>query len=283
MSSAPAPSRKSGGFTWNIGLLVIPLDKFSSSQDSATHRSQYTRVVKDVNGTKVEELHPVGMTSYDKVTGVNVTKDQIIKCVESLDGTLVEVTDDELQAFRSGDAGDTQFLGFIKRDEFEANYVTEKAYQARPAKAKLPNGTSSSKPSPYNKVYALLLESMRQEESIALFKVTERGNEKPYALLPDGSLFSLLYDEEVREALPLPIAELSAAESKQGVGLVKKFLLNTPPVLTDETSAAVSEFVEAKAAAMAKGETVVLPEAVEAVAPKQEDDLMALLGASLDE
>lgn len=279
---ANIPSRKSSSFTWTLGLLVLPLDKFSATEESATKRSQYVRVTENINGSPVTNLHPVGMTSYDKVTGVNVAKSDILKCVESADGTLVEVTDEELQAFHAGDSGDCEFVGFVKRDDFDAAYVTEKAYQVRPSKAKLPSGRSSPKPSPYNKVFALLMDSMRQENSVALFKVTERGNQRPYALLPDGAFYSLLYDEEVREALPLPVAEFSAAESKQGVSLVKKFLLNTPPVLSDETSVKVAEFVEQKAAAMAKGETVVLPEVTETKTSDTEGDLMALLGASLD-
>lgn len=279
---APAPSRKSGSFNWQIGLVTIALDKFSSTEESATHRSQYVRVTKNVNGTDVTELHPVGMNSYDKVTGVNVPKSDIVKCVESADGTIVEVTDEELQAFQS-ESGECQFLGFVKNDDFQATYVTEKAYQARPSKPKGPNGKTSKAESPYNKVFMVLMDAMRTEGTVALFKITERGNPRPYALMPDGTLYSLLYDEEVREALPLPLVDVSAAEAKQGVALVKKFALNTPPVLEDETSQKVAEFVEKKAAAMAKGEAVVLPEATASATPAPEVDLMALLGASLDE
>jgi non-homologous end joining protein Ku len=279
---ANPPSRSTGTLPLTIGLMTLHLALYSGVEDSATRRSQFIEAeVPDVaDPTKTTKvLHPVGMKSYDKVTGADVEKSDIIKCAEAADGTLVPVSDEELQAF-CAENGDTEFVGFLDRAEFDATYVIEKKYQVRPAKLKVAGKTQKGE-SPFAKPYALILDTLRTESKIALVKFTQRGNAKYYGLLPDGSLCSLLFDEEVREALPLPVVQFTADEKKLASALVKKFTLKDAPVLTDESSTKIQEFVETKAKAMAEGTEVVLPTVNEPEVDTSAD-LMAMLSASLE-
>lgn len=281
---ANAPSRSTGTVPLNIGLITIHLALYSGTEDSATRRSSYVEVeVPDTVDPKktVKVLHPVGVKNYDKVSGNDVEKSDIIKCAESSDGTLVPVTDDELQQFMS-DNGNTEFVGFLDRDAYLASYVPEKRYQVRPAKLKVA-GKSQKGESPFAKPYALILDAMRTENKVALVKFTQRGTPKFFALLPDGSFVSLLFDEEVRADLPLPVAEFSNDEKKLAAQLVKKMSLKDAPVLSDESSTKIQEFVEEKAKAMAEGREVVLPTVNEEEVPDTSGDLMAMLSASLGE
>lgn len=281
---ANPPSRSSGTIPLNIGLITIHLALYSGCEDSATRRSSYVEVeVPDAtNASKtIKVLHPVGMKNYDKITGNDVEKSDIIKCCESSDGTLVPVTDEELQQFLS-ENGTTEFVGFLDRDQYLANYVPEKKYQVRPAKLKIA-GKSQKGESPFAKPYALILDAMRTENKVALVKFTQRGTPKFFALLPDGSLVSLLFDEEVRADLPLPVVEFSNDEKKLAGQLLKKLTLKDAPVLSDESSTKVQEFVEEKAKAMAEGREIALPTVAEEEVPDTSGDLMAMLSASLGE
>lgn len=279
---ANAPSRSSATVPVTIGLISLHLALYSATEDSATRRSSYVEVeVPDPTDPKktVKQLHPVGNKNYDKINGADVEKSDIIKCCESSDGTLVPVSDEDLQAFVT-ENGTCDFVGFLDRDKYDANYVVEKKYQVRPAKLKIA-GKSQKGESPFTKPFALILDAMRTENKVALVKFTQRGTPKYWALLPDGSFCSLLFDEEVRAELPLPVVEFSNDEKKLAGQLVKKMSLKDAPVLTDESSAKIQEFVEEKAKAMAEGKEFALPVVAEESVPDTSGDLMAMLSASL--
>lgn len=272
---ANAPSRKSFTITIPIGLVMLTCDGYSGTEESATKRSTYIESTDD-KGNKA--LHPVGVTSYNKVTGSNVAKSDCIKVIESADGTLVPVSDDEIQAFMA-ENGTTDFLGFITQAEYKANYVEENVYQIRPT-TKI-GGKTVKGDSPYAKPFALFTETMRKESMVGLVKFVQRGNPRYYAWLPDGTLRSLRYDEEVRENKPLPIASFSDAEIEMATKLVQAKRLTDVPVLEDTSNAKIADFVEAKAKAMAEGGEIVLPVAAETEDAPPSDDLMAMLSASL--
>lgn len=273
---APAPARKSFTITIPIGLVMLTLDGYSATEESATRRSTYIEHT-DAQGNKT--LHPVGVTSYDKVTGSNVNKSDCIKCVESADGTLVPVSDDEISKFLVDGDTTAEFVGFITQAEYKANYYEENVYQVRPT-TKV-GGKTVKGDSPFAKPYALFMDAMRTENAVALVKYTARSTTRYYAWLPDGTLRSLRYDEEVREAKPLPLFTFTDAEKDMARKLIQAKRLTEVPVLEDETSNKIAEFVEAKAKAMAEGGEVVLPEATEAKVDAPSDDLMALLSGSL--
>lgn len=269
--SASAPSRASSSFTFTIGLVPISVDLFSGSEDSATSRHTYIR--------DRGELHPVGQTQYDKITGVNVQRADTIKCIEAADGTIVEISDEEIQGLLTAENGDAEFIGFIKRGVFLENYVTEKLYQVRPQRAPKVGKTRASK-SPYDKPYALFIKAMARKHLVGLVKATARGTTRYYAMTPEGTMYSLLFSEEVREARPMPVVDLNDNELAMAEKLLDQFTLADAPEFSDETSLAIHEYVEAKAKAVANGEAVAMPVAKTNEADVS-DDLSALLAGSI--
>lgn len=273
---AGMPGRKTFTITIPLGLVMITCDGYTATEESATSRSTY---IEHTDAAGVKTLHPVGVTSYDKVTGSNVSKSDCVKCIESADGTLVPVSDDEIAAFVTQGDTTAEFVGFISQAEYRANYVEENVYQIRPT-TKI-GGKTVKGDSPYAKPYALFVDAMRAESVVGLVKYTARSTTRYYAWLPDGTLRSLRFDEEVRESRPMPVADLTDAEKDMGRKLVQAKRLTEVPVLEDETNNKVAEFVEAKAKAMAEGGEVVLPEMADTPTAAPSDDLMALLSGSL--
>src|SRR4051794_38398501 len=233
---AGMPGRKTFTITIPLGLVMITCDGYTATEESATSRSTY---IEHTDDKGVKTLHPVGVTSYDKVTGSNVVKSDCIKCIESADGTLVPVSDDEIAAFVTQGDTTAEFVGFVSQAEYRANYVEENVYQIRPT-TKI-GGKTVKGDSPYAKPYALFMEAMRAESVVGLVKYTARSTTRYYAWLPDGTLRSLRFDEEVREARPLPVADLSDAEKDMGRKLIQAKRLTEVPVLADETNNKVAE------------------------------------------
>lgn len=280
--SAPAPSRSTGKFVLSIGLVNIGLDIFSGQEESRVSRATYIKhlnKVADANGveTEIEELHPVGQKQYDKINGADVQRSDTIKCVSSTDGTLVEIDDEELQQFVTAANGECEFVGFVKRAAFQEAYETEKLYQVRPGTVKV----GTKKTSPFEKPFALFMEVMRIKHYVGLIKLTQRGVTRVYGLYPDGRLYSLLFDEEVREARPMPTATLSAPEKDMAGKLFDAFVLADAPVFEDTSSNAVLSYVEEKAKALANGEAIKMPEVITEDGGGESMDLMALLQASV--
>jgi DNA end-binding protein Ku len=246
-----------------IGMIPLALDVYSAVEESNLSRSMY---VKD-NGT----LHKVGMTTYDTITGKNVERTDIIKCLETPEGELVEVSDDEIQALLVSENGTCTFLGFLPRDQFD--YSTEKPYQVRPQKIK-------AKVNPYEKPFALIMQAMEATDTVALLSFVNRGKTRYAGLDHNGTMATLRFDEEVRAERPLPEVALSDQEKAMGVTFIDTFKLDEAPVFHDDDSAKLMQFAVDKAKALAEGGEVVIPVADETTAAPA-DDLMALLQASV--
>jgi non-homologous end joining protein Ku len=264
---APAPSRSTQKLTLTIGILPIHLDVFSATEESSVRRALYTRAA--------DGLHKVGLNSYDTITHENVAQHEIVRCVETVEGDLVEITDEEIQSIVSAESGTCQFLGFLSRDQFEANYSTEKAYQVRPQRPK-------TKVNPYEKPFDLIIKSLARRNAVALLSFVSRGRTRYAAITSDAMMYALHYDEEVREQRPLVSSDLAEAELAMGETLVDTFSLAEAPVFHDEDSERVMAFAVVKAKTLADGGEVKLPEAKAEAAAPADTDLMALLAASVN-
>lgn len=263
-----APSRSTMKLTLTIGMLPLALDVFSAVEDSAVSRSMYCRAN---DGT----LHKVGVTTYDQITGVNVNADQVVKCVQTPEENLVEVTDEEMQQLLSADNGTCRFIGFLKTDTFLRAYSVEKPYQVRPQKTK-------TKVNPYEKPFALVMESMRRRECVAMMSFVSRGRTRYAAITAEGMMFTVRFDEEVRELRPLPTAEFSDQELSMGGMLIDTFVIpgDVPPVFSDDDSSKIMTFAMEKAKTLAEGGEVKLPNA-QTPTDAPGGDLMAMLAASV--
>lgn len=252
--TAPAPTRASASVTLNWGMISVPLKIYSGTQDSSVSRSEYALVDDEI--VKVGRVHCV------KGTDQIIDRDQVFRGVEREDGTVVEVTNDEMKAMLPMENGTAQVVCFVRQSSlFAGKYVLGDLDQARP-------GKGAAKP------YTLLMAAMRKTQSFAVLKLAVRNKAKYAALLPNGDLYTLKFDDDVRERLPMPEVDIQSAEVEMGVEIVKRGLSDERPELVNDEDRALRDLIAGKEA----GEAVAGAED----AP-QGDDLMAALKAQLAE
>lgn len=290
MPSAKAPSRSTGNIVFTIGLVSLGLSTFAATEDSAVRRSMYVRCeVKgedgkpktDDAGNQVYEYHKVGVTNYDQITMQNVDKDKILKMFECPDGTLVEITDDEIERLLTKDDQEAKLVGFLPYEEFARSYVVNGMYYARPQEITVGSGKKKQKARPYDKPFSLFCQAMERKGCVMLLSFV-KGNRTNYAaLLSDGRMFTLKYDDEVREALPINTVDVSEHELSLGATLIDQFTLSEAPVFLDEDSAVVTEYAVTKQAGRVEIDLTKKAGDEEVVATET-PDLMAVLQASLD-
>lgn len=242
-----------------FGMVTVPVKVFSAIEDSGIKRNRYTK-----------DGHPVGMKPYDKETGVDVEFSEIVTKYACEDGTLVELTDDEIAAAAVGASNGMATVVAMCPVECLAQYHAESLLQVRPDQGK------AKKSNPiFDKTFALLMEAMKAESTFALVEFAMRGKPRYGALTSDGYLRVLAYEDEVREPRPMPQAQISAAELDMARKLVDTMKQDGYVAVADEASAKVREYAEtkAKAGVVPAAEEITTPETV---------DLMAALSASVD-
>lgn len=270
MPGAPAPKRASASMTLSWGMVAIPVQLFSGTEDSGFTRGEY---VKETDANGVVTFQKVGRKPIIKETGADVDSDLVVKAVE-VEGGIVEVSDEEVERAIGAENGTAQVICFLKQSVlFGGTYVLGDLKQLRPAKRK--SGKQSVYDPAATQSYALLVAAMRKTGSFAVVKVVTRGKPVFMALLPNGDLYNLLFDEQVRERLPMPEVQIEREAVEMGVELITMGMRDEAPTLRDDASRRIIEFAEAKA----KGEAV-------PVATKSEDsspapDLMAQLAAAV--
>lgn len=257
MTHSPAPTRSSGKLTINFGIVPIPVAIYSGVEDQGVHRSMRH------NGNAVK------FVNVDGATGEVINRQEVTMVYVLEDGTEVPLTDDEIATAMGEENGSCEVEGFFPLSELDG-YVVESVVQVRPQTL----GSGKSLKRPFDKPFALLMTALATRKAFALVRYTLRGKPRLGALTADGSMRVLYWDDEVREALPLPAAELTADELLMGGQLVDALLGTKAPHMNNTATAKVREY----AAAKAQG-TVTVQEHAEAPATM---DLMAALKASLE-
>jgi DNA end-binding protein Ku len=258
-AQAEAPSRSTGSVTVSWGLVTIPCSIYSAAEDIRVARHEFTN-----------DGNAVGRRSYDKVTGDNVDAADVIKRATASDGSLVDLTDDEIEQATLPVKGEASIESFIPLSAIGTTYHVASECQIRPAMVKKAYPTSSAK------AFALLCKSMEDQGLAALVKVAMRGPAKYAAVCPDGRLVFLHFAEEVRAPRPEVTATFTDAELAAAKSLIDA-VGTSVPVLNDKATAALQKFVDAKAAA---GDSYVAPVAP-APAAALTDDLAAMLEAAV--
>lgn len=263
---APAPKRAAASMTLSWGMVAIPVQLFSGTEDSGFSRSEY---VKNPDGTYAK----VGRQPVVKETGASVDPATVIKAVE-VEGGIVEVSDEEVESVVGATSGTASIVCFIKQSElFSGTYVLGDLKQLRPSKRK--SGKQSVYDPAATQSFALLMAAMRKTASFAVVKVVTRSKPQFAALLPNGDFYILRFDEEVRERLPMPEADIEREAVQMGVELVTMGLRDDPPTLHDDATKRIVEYAEQKAKGNAA--PVVAPQQ----AAPQGVDLMAALTAAV--
>lgn len=263
MTRPSAPTRKTFSANLGWGLVSIPVAFYTATESNGVKRSEYTT-----------DGHKVGRKPYDKETGEDVAHQDIIKKYEVEPDKVVALSDDEIEQVLQPKNGTAAILEFRPLMEwFDGRYVYNSMVQVRPDKV----GTGKNKSQPGAKPFALLVECMKREKVFALVSLVTRGRTRFMALLPDGRAYLLHFDDEVREDLPMPEAEVTEAEVKMGLALIQSVRGkdDEDPVLLNDDAEKVHAYAVDKL-----GGKVSEPEATdEPAAPT--DDLLAMLQASL--
>lgn len=272
MTRGPMATRTYATVFMKIGPLIeIELAVYNQlTSEHGVTRNQFT-----VDG------HPVGSAPVDKVTGEIIEHSAIVKKIATSNGP-VYVEDAEIEKLFQIKPNTLVVKGYQPVDLFGTAYVPNQPLAVEPAKKKV--GTKKVVNETSTQVLAGLLDAMRVENVCAVCEMTTRGVPKPCVLLPDGTLWIVRSDDELREPRPsfqdtVP-AEVIEAVRGQLVPFIQANTTTEPMDLTDVRSAAILEYAEAKAAEGDFGAPVV-GEVVEERESSSTNDLMALLSASI--
>jgi non-homologous end joining protein Ku len=206
----------------------------------------------------------------DKASGEEDARADIYHVYTCEDGTEVPLDNDEIAKALGCENGNAVVLGFYPADQI-TRYETENLLQVRPKSAK-------TKVNPYDKPFALLMGAMESTGTFALIEFTLRGKPSLGTLDHKGNLRVVLWENEVREARPLPDYEAPETEFNMAVALVESMKQDEAPQVHCTAVDRVREFAEAKAAAMGGSEA---PEAEVRTNNEALSDLTAALAASI--
>ena len=268
---APAPSRATASGTLAWGLVVIPIQFFAGIEDQAVARTEWVQTAPD-EFAKVGRVPAI--KNEDGSYGSQIAYSDIIKRYESENGTLVDLSDDEIAECLDLPSGLAEIVAFQPVTLLNAGtYLPDSVMQVR--------GTRKGQQAQY--ALDLLFKSMRKRSVFALVRYVMRGTLHYGALMANGRFLTLRFDNEVRSALPLPTFENSEAELSQAVALIDSRTVAERIELTNNASERVREYAEAKAASMTASNTQTLvSHPVHATPARAVSTLLETLEASME-
>jgi DNA end-binding protein Ku len=250
--------------TWtgavSFGLVTVPVKMYTAarSKDIRFH------MLHREDGARVRQKR---VCEQD---GEELAQEDIVKGYEVSPGTYVMIEPEELEALEPTVSTGIEIKQFVDLAEIDPVYF-ENSYYLAPDKG-------AAKP------YRLLLNAMKEMNKIAIATVVMRQKQYLTALRPAGnaiSMATLYYPDEVVDqgdidGLPEEDMKFDERELALARQLIDTYAADfEPEQYHDEYRERVQDLIEQKAA----GETVTLPEKVEA--PARVVDLMAALEASI--
>jgi len=250
----------------SFGLVHIPVALHTATKDQGI----------DFDWLDKRSMDPVGYKRVNKRTGKEIEKENIVKGIETDDGTYVVLTDEEIKAAYPRTTQTIEIECFIPLQELPFVYLDRPYYLAPVGKGE--------------KVYALLRETLLASGLVGISRVVIQTKQHLAALIPSGPalvLNLLRWADSIRSweqlRLPAPGAKgLKDSELKMARQLVDEMTVHWDPskfhdTFTEEVMKLVHKKVEA-----GQTETVTEPEAEERVgAPSNIVDLTELLQRSL--
>ncbi|GGC69563.1 non-homologous end joining protein Ku [Undibacterium terreum] len=176
----------------SFGLVHIPVELFSAVKQ---HELDLTMLDK-------RDFSPIGFRRYNKRTGKEVKWDDIVKGYEYKDSEYVVLSDEDLKRANVEATQTIDILAFVDAAELPLIYY-EQPYYLAPDRGG-------------DKVYALLRETLRRADKVAIAQVVIRTKQHLAALLCVGDtivLNTLRYNDEIRPSkdLELPAKALRSA------------------------------------------------------------------------
>ncbi|SFQ43528.1 DNA end-binding protein Ku [Amycolatopsis arida] len=176
----------------NFGLVTVPVQLYSATEDHTVHFRQFQRGTSDrIRYKRVNER-----------TGKEVDYSDIVKGYELDDGEYVLIERDELEEIAPGRSRTIDIDNFVDLDEIDPIHF-QKSYWLAPAKKE------------FARAYGLLLEAMRDTNRAGIARFVMRNKEYLAAVRAGDDLLvldTLLFADEVRNPaeelrdLPEPVA-----------------------------------------------------------------------------
>ncbi len=211
----------------SFGLIHVPVSMFPATQDSGV----------DFDWLDRRSLDPVGYSRVNKRTNKAIEKDDVVKGVKTPDGSYAIIEEAEIKAAYPKATQSIEIETFVKAAEVSFAYLDTPYYlQPDPRSAK---------------VYALLRESMKERQVIAVARVVMRSKEHLALLLPLADaivLNTIRWNADMRDVselnLPTGAAGVKDGERKMASQLIDDMTAAWAPALyTDHFAQAINELV----------------------------------------
>jgi DNA end-binding protein Ku len=176
----------------SFGLVHIPVDLHSAVEDHDLDLTMLDR----------RDFSPIGFKRYNKNTGKEVAWDDIIKGYEYQEGEYVVLSDEDLKQANVEATQTIDILSFVPAEDIPLTYY-DTPYYLTPGRGG-------------EKVYALLRETLRKADRVAIATVVIRVRQHLCALLCEGDIIilnTLRFPDEIKDTdeLKLPGRSLKSS------------------------------------------------------------------------
>jgi DNA end-binding protein Ku len=196
--------------TITFGLVSIPVDLLAAVRAKPTAMNLVDR-----------EGHPLGRQYYCSRDGKRLENQDLVRGYETEDGTMVVVTDKELESAAPEMSSDIRLKSFSPLDQIPPIYFQKSYYLA-------PSGKSAT-------AYNLLAATMQRCERAGIGSFVMRGHEYLVAIVADHGVLradTLRYADEIRSPASLGLP----AREKPDPKLVNEFIKELADLKRDELS-----------------------------------------------
>ena len=189
----------------SFGLVHIPVALVSATSSKGV----------DFDWLDKRSMEPVGYKRINKVTGEEMTKENIVKGVQYEKDRYVVLSEEEIRSAHPKSTQTIEIFGFVDSDQIPLQNI-DTPYYLTPDKRG-------------EKVYALLRETLNDTKKVALANVVLHTREHLAAVMPLDTamvLVILRWPEDVREldALELPEAVTDAKLNKSERDMAKRLV-----------------------------------------------------------
>ena len=240
----------------SMGLVLIPIGRYKTSQDYDIHFNQLDK----------ESKARIKYKKYCSHCGKEVTSADIIKGYEYEKDKYVVMTDEELEKIKTKKDKTIHIIQFAKMAEVSMIYYEKDYYAVPDAGAE--------------KAYELLRQSLLSQKKVAIAKTVMGTNEKLLVLYPtkDGIIVKTLFYHDEIVAMPKSVPKMKLDENE--LAMAKMLIENmTRPFVAeefrDEYQARLREAIMKKI----QGQEIV---SVDTSGPSNVIDLMEALQKSLE-
>jgi len=286
MTHAPRATR-GDKVTLSFGMVSIPITLFGRTVESKTQRNQFVTLTDPETG-EIRDYRVgrqnVAKTDEGELVLVNgqpvVVENSQIESKYATEYGHVYVSEGEIEELLNLEPRSAKIIAFHPMSLWtRGEYVPKKpmSVEVTPVevgKKKVPNKSALAK-------FSALLDAMRAMDAFAIVELVSRGIPKPAALLPDGTMWVVCAEEEIREdRAPQPEVEVPS-EYTEATKMVVEFLWNDKPVPVNDTrTVLVQSYADEKAQAGDFSKPVETE--VETIVVDEADDYVAQLKASLE-